>query len=160
MQFGCVKKSLLPSWTSLAGNVRFCTEQTSDPMNIKTAAIIIGVTFIFVGILGFIPNPIVSDSTEAIFHADAVHSSVHLVSGLLFLVFAYSLIDKLSLFMKVFGAVYFLLGVLGLFSIGSNGMTRLLGFLHVNGADNYLHIVLGVAIFAASTLNNGVGRRD
>jgi hypothetical protein len=30
--------------------------------------------------------------------------------------------------------------------IGSEGMTKVLGFLHVNGADNYLHIGLGLLI--------------
>lgn len=121
-------------------------------MTIRTAAIIIGITFIVVGILGFFPNPIIADSHDAIFHADAVHSSVHIISGVLFLVFAYGVVGYLSTFMKVFAIVYFLLGVMGLFNIGSDGMTKLLGFLHVNGPDNYLHIVLGVVIFLGSML--------
>jgi hypothetical protein len=122
-------------------------------MKITTAGILIGVTFILVGILGFFPNPIIADSHDAIFHADAVHSSVHIISGVLFLVFALAAVNYLSIFMKVFGIVYFLLGVLGLFSIGSEDMTtKLLGFLHVNGPDNYLHIALGMVIFLASML--------
>jgi hypothetical protein len=120
-------------------------------MKITTSAIVIGVTFILVGILGFFPNPIIADSHDAIFHADAVHSSVHIISGVLFLLFAFALVDNLSIFMKVFGIVYFLLGVIGLFSVGSEDtVTKLLGFLHVNGPDNYLHIALGVVIFIAS----------
>jgi hypothetical protein len=118
----------------------------------RTAAIILGITFLVVGILGFFPNPIIADSNEAIFHADAVHSSVHIISGVLFLVFAYGVGSYLSIFMKVLGIVYFLLGVMGLFSAGSDGMTKLLGFLHVNDPDNYLHIGLGVVIFLASML--------
>jgi hypothetical protein len=121
-------------------------------MNIKTAALIIGFTFIAVGLLGFMPNPIIYDSDNAIFHADAVHSSVHLLSGILFIIFATALPARTALFMKIFGVVYFLLGVLGLVSIGVSGMTQLLGFLHVNGPDNILHILLGAAIFAASML--------
>jgi hypothetical protein len=121
-------------------------------MNTKTASILLGLTFVAVGLLGFVPNPIIADSPEAIFHADAIHSTVHIVSGVLFLLFAFAAPDNAGMFMKVFGVVYFLLGVLGLFTIGSEGVTRLLGFLHVNGADNYLHIVLGVVIFLAGML--------
>ncbi|HEY0741272.1 MAG TPA: DUF4383 domain-containing protein [Chryseosolibacter sp.] len=121
-------------------------------MNTKTASVIIGIVFIAVGLLGFVPNPIIANSADAIFHADAVHSSVHIVSGVLFLVFALAIPARVVLFMKVFAVVYFLLGIMGLFTIGSDGMARLLGFLHVNGPDNYLHIALGILIFLASTL--------
>ncbi len=55
-------------------------------------------------------------------------------------------------FLKVFGIIYFLLGVLGLIIFGTTGMGKLLGFLHVNGADNFLHIGLGIIIFLAGTL--------
>jgi hypothetical protein len=55
-------------------------------------------------------------------------------------------------FLKVFGIIYFLLGVLGLIIFGTAGMGKLLGFLHVNGADNFLHIGLGIIIFLAGTL--------
>ena len=118
-------------------------------MNTKTAAIILGIIFIAVGLLGFVPNPVIADSPDAIFHADAVHSSVHIVSGALFLLFAFAAPSQAGLFLKIFGIVYFLLGIMGMFSIGSDGMTRLLGFLHVNGPDNYLHIALGVVVFVA-----------
>ena len=121
-------------------------------MNTKTASFIIGAIFIAVGLLGFVPNPIIADSEDAIFHADAVHSTVHIVSGVLFVLVAAAMPSSVSMFMKIFGVIYFLLGVIGLITIGSAGMTKLLGFLHVNGADNYLHIFLGIAIFLASTL--------
>lgn len=124
-------------------------------MNTKTASLIIGFTFIAVGLLGFVPNPIIADSQDALFHADAIHSSVHIVSGVLFVLFALAAPGRVALFMKIFGVVYFLLGVMGLFAIGTakDGMTELAGFLHVNGPDNILHIVLGVVIFLASMLN-------
>lgn len=123
-------------------------------MNTKTASLIIGITFILVGLLGFIPNPIVGDDHNAIFHADAVHNMVHIVSGILFLMIAFAAPSKAALFLKVFGIVYLLLGIIGLFTIGSEGMTILLGFLPINGADNYLHIGLGIVIFLAGMLPN------
>lgn len=121
-------------------------------MNTKTASLIIGATFIVVGLLGFIPNPIVGDTHNAIFHADAVHNMVHIISGVLFLIIPFAAPARTALFLKVFGVVYLLLGIIGLFTIGSEGMTHLLGFLPINGADNYLHIGLGIGIFLAGML--------
>ena len=127
-------------------------------MSAKTAALVFGLLFIAVGILGYVDNPIVGASETAIFHADSVHNMVHIISGVLFLLVAYASPANAALFCKIFGAVYLLLGVLGLSKIGSDGMATLLGFLHVNGADNYLHIGLGIVIllagFAASRRRN------
>lgn len=121
-------------------------------MNTKTAGLLIGVIFVVVGILGFIPNPIVGESHSAIFHADVVHNSVHLISGVLFIIVALAAPERSAIFLKIFGIVYLLLGVLGMITIGDQGMTKLLGFIPVNGADNYLHIALGVVIFIAGLL--------
>ena len=120
-------------------------------METKTASLIIGVIFLLVGLLGFIPNPLFGKH-DALFHTDTVHNMVHIVSGVLFLVFALFVPQSAALFMKIFGVIYFLLGVMGLLNIGSEGTTTLLGFLHVNGADNYLHIALGVIIFLAGMM--------
>ncbi|WP_062544440.1 DUF4383 domain-containing protein [Rufibacter tibetensis] len=132
-------------------------------MTTKTASLLIGFTFLAVGLLGFVPNPIIGDSHNAIFHTDAVHNMVHLASGALFVLVALAAPERAATFLKVFGVVYFLLGVIGFVAIGSEGMTHLLGFLPVNGADNYLHIALGVVIFLAGMLPRrriaGIGSR-
>lgn len=122
-------------------------------MNTKTASVVIGVIFLAVGFLGFIDNPIIYDSDTAIFHADKVHNIVHIVSGILFLLVALAAPASAGTFCKVFGIIYFFLGVLGLINIGSSGMGKLLGFLHVNGADNFLHIGLGIVIFLAGIMS-------
>jgi hypothetical protein len=121
-------------------------------MNTKTASLILGIIFLGLGLLGFAPNPVVGNSHDAFFHADAVHNSVHIVTGLFFLIIALAAPSRASRVLKVFGTVYFLLGVLGLFTIGDSGITKLLRFLPVNGADNHLHIVLAVVIFLAGML--------
>ena len=95
-------------------------------MNTKTASTIFGIIFIAVGILGFISNPIIYDSDTAIFHADNLHSSVHITSGILFLLFALAAPSFAGTFLKIFGIVYLLLGVLGLINIGTSGMGTLL----------------------------------
>ena len=116
-------------------------------MNSKTAALIIGFTFIAVGVIGFTGNPLVGNN--AIFHTDVIHNLVHVISGVLFVLVALASPGNIRGFMKLFGIIYFLLGVIGFMVIGSEGMTVLLGFLHINGPDNYLHVALGVVIFLA-----------
>lgn len=122
-------------------------------MNTKTASIIIGIAFVAVGLLGFISNPIIGVSENVIFHADKVHNMVHIISGVLFILIALAAPASAATFLKVFGIVYFFLGVIGLINIGTDGMGKLLGFLHVNGADNFLHIGLGIVIFLAGTFS-------
>ena len=121
-------------------------------MKPSTTSIIIGVLFLAVGLLGFIPNPIVGETPDVIFHTDTTHNIVHIVSGALFIIFAVAMPASVAGFMILFGIVYLGLGVLGLINIGTEGMGTLLGFLHVNGADNILHIGLGILIFLAATI--------
>src|SRR5688500_1761407 len=101
-------------------------------MNTKTASLIFGVIFLAVGLLGFVPNPLVGAEHNAIFHTDSVHNMVHVASGILFLLVAFSRPAKAGTFLKIFGAVYLLLGIYGFATIGDSGMTTLLGFLPVN----------------------------
>ena len=121
-------------------------------MNTKTAAILIGLAFLVVGALGFISNPIVGESENVIFHADKVHNIVHIVSGVLFLLVGMAAPSAAGGFLKLFGIVYLGLGIWGLVQMGDASMTTLLGFLHVNANDNYLHIGLGLLIFLAGFL--------
>ena len=118
-------------------------------MNSKTAAIIFGLAFVAVGILGFVSNPIVGSSHDAIFHTDQTHNIVHLVSGALFLLIALAAPGSAGVFLTLFGIVYLALGVYGAATMGAEESKQLLGFLHVNKADNYLHIGLGAVIFLA-----------
>ena len=121
-------------------------------MKTKTASLIIGIIFLAVGLLGFMSNPVIGMADGALFHADTTHSIVHIVSGLLFVLVALAMPASAPLVLKIFGAVYFLLGVLGMINIGSEGTTELLCFLNVNGPDNYLHLGLGLLIFLAGFL--------
>jgi len=121
-------------------------------MTARTAALAIGIIFIVVGLLGFIDNPIVGSSEKAMFHADTVHNMVHIISGLLFVLVAMGAPASASTVMILFGIVYLLIGIVGITSVGENGMAKILGFLHVNAADNYLHIALGIVIALAGMI--------
>ncbi len=118
-------------------------------MTAKTAALVIGIVFIAVGLLGFIDNPIIGASHDAIFHADSFHNGVHIGSGVLFVLIALAAPSIASTVMILFGIVYLLLGVAGLISYGTDGFGKVLGILHVNGADNLLHVGLGLLILIA-----------
>ena len=114
-------------------------------MSAKTAATVIGIVFILVGILGFIPNPLVSPT--GLFAVNTAHNLVHLVSGAVLLAGAYTALGA-SLALKIIGVIYGAVAVLGL--IVGPGM--LLGIVHINVLDNWLHVVLAVVILAAGFL--------
>ena len=121
-------------------------------MSSKTASIAIGIIFLAVGLLGFASNPIISTSEHALFHMDSLHNYVHVITGLLFLIIGFAVPNFAPAFLKIFGAVYLLLGIMGLVMFGTAETGKLLGFLHVNGADNFLHIGLGLIILLAGFL--------
>jgi hypothetical protein len=108
----------------------------------KKLALVFGVVFALVGVLGLLGGfGIVGPS--GIFMTDSLHDWVHLISGIVFLIVALAAPMHSSIVMKVFGVVYLLVAVLGFFG------SPVLGFLVVNMADNILHLVLGAVILWA-----------
>ena len=55
--------------------------------NADFIATILGVVFVAIGLLGFVPNPIVYDG--GYFHVNAAHNFVHLITGALLLLSPY-----------------------------------------------------------------------
>lgn len=106
----------------------------------KKLSKIFGVVFVIVAALGFA----MKGNIFGIFQTGPVHDVVHLVSGIA--LFALAGVAAL----RVFGVVYLAVAALG-FAMGPG---LLLGVLHVNAADNWLHLVLGVVILAASMLGS------
>ncbi|KND48497.1 MAG: hypothetical protein AB200_02085 [Parcubacteria bacterium C7867-005] len=103
-----------------------------------------GWVFLVVGILGFIPNPIIG-GTESLFQTDLNHNIVHLLSGVVLLWVAYKSQAKAGTALVVFGVIYLLVALLGFMSSSES----VLGLIHVNGADNWLHLVLGLVILVS-----------
>ena len=108
----------------------------------RTLAIVFGATFIFVGILGFIPNPIVH--ADGIFVTNAMHNLVHLLTGAAFFL-VMMLPGKESSLVMTIGAGYFLVAILGFLVTGD----YLLGVIHINQADRWLHLALAIGILSA-----------
>ena len=115
----------------------------------KTTSIVLGIVFLLIGILGFIPNGLVGDG--GLFMTDMGHNLIHLVTGILFLVFAYKSSEAMMTFFKVFGIIYLVIAAWG-FAIGDGSI---LGIAWVNGADNWLHLVLGIVILAFGYKGSG-----
>ena len=108
----------------------------------KKLAKVLGVVFILVGVLGFFSNPIVG--AMGFFHANVLHSIVHIALGLILVLCGTE--EKSSLWLKIVGIVYLLVAILGFFMMKGMMTTSILG-VEVNGADNWLHLVLALVVF-------------
>jgi hypothetical protein len=107
----------------------------------RNACIVLGVILILVGLLGFIPNPLVS--ADGIFAVNAAHNLVHIVTGIALLIGALAL-NQSQMTLRVVGIAYALVAILGFFS-----GDMLLGFIHMNAADRWLHVLVAVILIAA-----------
>jgi preprotein translocase subunit Sss1 len=110
----------------------------------KKLSMVLGVVFIIVGILGFIPNPIVG--MDKIFHTNLIHDLVHILLGVVLLVGGSKSNAGASMTLKVVALVYLLVAILGFIM----GPGKLLGLVEVNSADNWLHLVLALVLFGSS----------
>ena len=116
------------------------------------------VAWIFAGafavttVIGFVPNPLVG--ADALFVTNTAHNLVHLLTAVGFGLVAV-VGDRASvIFMKAFGVVYMLVGILGFVVLGAAPEGHLLGLVHINRLDNFLHVGLGVIILAAGFLSS------
>ncbi|MDQ0749615.1 hypothetical protein QF034_003846 [Streptomyces africanus] len=130
---------------------------------VQRAAQLVGVVFLVVGVLGFIPGvttdygsmEIASHESGAellgLFQVSVLHNLVHLVYGLLGLVLAGTATGAYS-YLLVGGAVYLVLWVYGL-SVGHDSDAN---FVPLNSADDWLHFALGILMIALAL---ALGRR-
>lgn len=115
----------------------------------KKIALLLGIVFVLVGLLGFVPNPIVG--MAGIFETDMLHNLVHILFGIILIVAAKK--GAAMLWLKVLGVVYLLLAILGFLMVPEGGM--LLGLVHANAADHWLHVVLGIVLVLAGFMGKG-----
>ena len=103
--------------------------------------------FLGATVMGFIPNPLVGEGS--LFVTNTAHNLVHLTTAIGFAAVALWGAKPSIRFMQVFGVVYGLVGLIGFIALGSAAETHLLGIVHINFLDNFLHVGLGIAIAAA-----------
>ena len=110
-------------------------------LSAKLIATVFGTTFILAGLLGFVPNPIVAP--EGVFAVNAAHNLLHVVVGIAFLAGAWAGHARNSIL--ALGITGVALTVLGFATSGD----MLLGLVHVNQADRWLHALLAATILGA-----------
>lgn len=103
---------------------------------IRMIAIIFGIAFIFAGVAGFFNSLTPNGLLFGLFEVNTMHNIVHLVSGIIAIMAATNF--KLTkLYFGVFGLIYALVGIIGFWQ-GN------LFIMHVNMADNFLHLGIGI----------------
>ena len=120
-------------------------------MILKKAAVVFGIVFLLVGILGFIPAVAPNEMLLGVFHVNAAHNVVHLLSGAVALACGLASAAASRLYFRIFGVVYGLVAVLGFMQ----GEGHLLGLISNNMPDVWLHVAI-----AAASLILGFAVRD
>lgn len=126
---------------------------TTDRSPIQLATLVVGVTFLLVGVLGFVPG-ITSDydtiqfaghESEAkllgLFQVSILHNLVHLLFGVAG-VLAAKAIGTSRTFLIGGGAIYLVLWLFGMVI----DHDAAINFVPLNTADNWLHFALGVGM--------------
>jgi hypothetical protein len=137
------------------------TDVTATRSPVRTAAMVVAVVFLLVGVLGFIPGITThyGDMTFAGHHSDArllgvfqvsvLHNIVHLLFGLIGLAMARTA-QLARLYLIGGGAVYLVLWIYGLVVGQDSGAN----FVPLNTADDWLHLVLGLGMIALGLLTS------
>ncbi|WP_211215399.1 DUF4383 domain-containing protein [Actinoalloteichus spitiensis] len=134
---------------------------------VRRAAAVVGLVFLLVGVLGFIPGITTGydgmtfaghESTAmllGVFHVSVLHNLVHLAFGVAGLAMARSA-DLAVGFLIGGGLIYLVLLLYGL--IVPHDSTA--NFVPVNTADNWLHLVLGLGMIGLGLALRGRGYHD
>jgi hypothetical protein len=135
----------------------------TDREPLRGIALVVGAVFLVVGILGFIPG--VTTNTDDlefaghesgaelldVFQVSVLHNAVHILFGIAGLVLARTIAGA-RMFLVGGGAIYLVLWVYGLVIDRASDAN----FVPLNDADNWLHLVLGVAMLGLGLV---VGRK-
>ena len=111
-------------------------------------ALVVGLALVAGGIIGFFYNAsfatgdeIERDAVLGILDVNAWHNLIHIATGALALLFVGSYSGS-RLFAVIFGAVYFLVAIMG-FIVGDG--EAIAGLVPVNTEDNVLHVLIALA---------------
>ena len=114
----------------------------------KRFSTIYGAMFVIVGIMGFLDNPLIGE--HGFFMTNAAHDWTHMLLGVV-LLWAGQRNERTAYgSLMGIGALYALLALMGYATAGAEGHTMLLGLVHINGNDNWLHVLLAVVLIASA----------
>lgn len=117
---------------------------------IRFFAILFGIVFIFIGVLGFLPTYMSEDLLFGYLNASFMHNVVFIVTGV-FAIMSATRTHLAKLFFRVFGLIYLVIAIWGFWTGGD------LYIMHVKLADNILHLLIGLA---ALLVGFGTGNQD
>ncbi|MGC5015978.1 DUF4383 domain-containing protein [Streptosporangium sp. DT93] len=135
------------------------TASRTGKTRLQQAALAVGVVFLLVGVLGFIPGITTNyDSMEfaghesealllGIFQVSILHNIVHLLFGVAGIVLSRTRGGARN-YLVGGGVVYLLLWIYGML-VGHDTDAN---FVPLNGADNWLHLLLGIGMIALGVL--------
>lgn len=107
---------------------------------LKKFAKIVGIVFIVIGILGFIPGITYRGNLLGIFHVNTLLNLVHLGTGLIAYLASRSSMRAAQVFFQIFGIIYAALGLMGF----GYGTRDIMGILANNLPETWLHLITGV----------------
>jgi len=114
-------------------------------LNARVLSTTLGIIFVAVGLVGFIPNPLVSG--DGLFVTNGIHNVVHILTGVAFFAILWA-VGKESRLIVTVGIAYAVVALLGFLTDGD----YLLGIVHINQADRWLHAALAAAIILAGAV--------
>jgi len=132
---------------------------TTTRTPVQKAALAVGIVFLAVGVLGFVPGitsnygtmTFATDDSRAmllgLFQVSILHNIVHLLFGIAGIVMAKTISNSRN-YLVGGGAVYLVLFLYGLVV----GQRSAANFVPLNFADDILHLVLGLGMVALGIL--------
>jgi hypothetical protein len=142
------------------------TTTTGARSLLRTSALAVGVVFLLVGVLGFIPGVTTNydDMTFAghmsdaklldLFQVSVLHNIVHLLFGIAGIALSRRA-DTAFTYLVGGGVIYLVLWVYGL--VVDKGTEA--NFVPVNNADDWLHLVLGLGMIALGLIGRNRDRK-
>ena len=132
---------------------------------VRTFATVVGAVFLLVGILGFVPG-ITTDYESlglagpdshaqllGLFQVSVLHNLVHLLFGVAGLAMAKKASSAVA-YLVGGGVIYLVLFVYGIVTDHSSEAN----FVPLNGADDYLHLLLGIGMIALGLVGRKIWR--
>jgi hypothetical protein len=121
---------------------------------VRQLGIFYGVAFIAGGVLGFVPGVTVDDMFLGVFMVNPLHSVIHVLSGVMFLMALTFGAGATRLWFQIFGGIYAALAAMG-FLVG-NGM--ILNCITNNQNDSWGHagLALSMLIIGFATARQGL----
>ena len=127
-------------------------------MDARKLALLWGAAFLLTGVLGFVPNPLVGPN--GLFLTNAAHNIVHLLIGIVLFAGSRGTEGTASRTQVAMGILYLVLAVLGYTMVGTahSNTDMMLGIVHINGTDTWLHVGLGLALIATGMISRSSAR--